>query len=296
MKTEKELLVYAQALQKVIVKPFTNYNDVTYEMITTHPYFRTISEEELEEIIEYMNYEGYERLNREGNDKVKNLMKLFDKEKEFILPETWYVKVTEENKKVLSNWKGCTVEVDRIVGMCKWFCSNKIERGHNLATITNDSNYTFGEEITYEQFLKYVLKQEIKTNMKSFKITRSQFKQLYDVACSTWKTKVLQLTNDTLNTFSIEGDLSYEIVEEMFKAISNDNQKKVFTSIFPDFSTDKSIDLSKITDEGLFGQSNSIIQIRCSSDYKDKAFYLSSDYNWELKKDRLAVILIPTRK
>ncbi len=226
----------------------------------------------------------------------------YDKEEEFILPEVWYVKVTEENKKVLANWRKINesyIDTTKIVGMCKWLNSNKIEKSYNPATTISEDNYTFGEEITYEQFLKYVLKQEeTKTNMKSFNITREQFKQLYYVACLTWKHKVELLIGETLGLFQQAGTLSYEKVEEMFKAISNDSQSKVFTEIFPDFSNDKSIDLSVATNEGLFGRTDSMIQIRCNGKFKNKAFYLSNDYNWELNDEDYCKgpILIPTRK
>jgi len=223
-------------------------------------------------------------------------------EEEFILPEAWYVKVTEENKKVLADWRKIDeylLDTTKIVGMCKWINSNTIEKGYNPAIHSNDSNYyTFGEEITYKQFLKYVLKQETKINMKSFKITRNQFKQLYDVACSTWKSKVKKFTETVLGTFQQEGELSYETVEEMFKAISNDEQRRVFTSIFPDFSNDKSIDLSVATNEGLFGRTDSMIQIHCNGEFKNKAFYLSNDYDWKLNDEYYykGPILIPTHK
>jgi hypothetical protein len=57
-------------------KPYKDNNDVTYEMITTDPYFRTLSKEVLTEVINYMNYNGYGKLSGNSlNNKVKNLIK-----------------------------------------------------------------------------------------------------------------------------------------------------------------------------------------------------------------------------
>lgn len=75
------------------------------------------------------------------------------------IPETWYVTVTEENKDVLFNWRFehlyeyCRLTTGYIVGK-----SILSERGHNPKELNKD----FGNEISYEDFKKYILKENIK--------------------------------------------------------------------------------------------------------------------------------------
>ena len=74
------------------------------------------------------------------------------------IPKTWYVFVTEENQEVLFNWRfkdpspDCKLSTDHIVGK-----SINSERGHNPKELTKN----FGNEISYEDFKKYILKENV---------------------------------------------------------------------------------------------------------------------------------------
>ena len=74
------------------------------------------------------------------------------------IPETWHIIVTEENQEVLFNWRfkdpspDCKLSTDHIVGK-----SINSERGHNCRKITKN----FGNEISYEDFKKYILKENV---------------------------------------------------------------------------------------------------------------------------------------
>jgi hypothetical protein len=90
--------------------------------------------------------------------------KFIMKEEPFILPENWWVKVTEENKDILSTWlygEIGKVDTNRLVGMVKWR-HGVIEKGMNPLDLPRayDGDYNFGNEITFEQFKKYVLKEQ----------------------------------------------------------------------------------------------------------------------------------------
>ena len=64
-------------------KPYVKDRDVTYKMVTTHKYFRTLSEQELSKIISYMDYIGYSKLPGEYSySKAKLLYKQFQKQKQ----------------------------------------------------------------------------------------------------------------------------------------------------------------------------------------------------------------------
>lgn len=51
--------------QYTIEKPYTDVKEVDYKMITTHPYFKTLSLEELADVIGFMKFEGYKKLEGE---------------------------------------------------------------------------------------------------------------------------------------------------------------------------------------------------------------------------------------
>lgn len=74
------------------------------------------------------------------------------------IPKTWYVFVTEENQEVLFNWRfkdpslNCKLTTNHIVGK-----SIISERAHNCRKLTKN----FGNEISYEDFKKYILKENV---------------------------------------------------------------------------------------------------------------------------------------
>lgn len=78
--------------------------------------------------------------------------------KEFVSAPNWWIAVTEENKDVLSKWRSSTLSVGKLCGMCKWN-TGEIIKGHNPINRVSSSSYSFGNEITFEQFKKYVLKE-----------------------------------------------------------------------------------------------------------------------------------------
>lgn len=88
----------------------------------------------------------------------------------FKLPNIWHVLVTKENQEVLSKWRfeghPNELSIDYIVGMTKdwrynWKYNKKYVKSHNPSY--NKEN--FGEEITFEQFKKYVLKSTVEENL-----------------------------------------------------------------------------------------------------------------------------------
>jgi hypothetical protein len=94
----------------------------------------------------------------------------------FILPEAWYVKVTDDNVDVLSRWRFGNdynkLDNTKLVGINKWFNKYnqiyKLEKGHNPYGVSSSEDYDFGIEITYNQFLKYVLNQEISERKQDY--------------------------------------------------------------------------------------------------------------------------------
>jgi len=83
-------------------------------------------------------------------------------ESEFVLPESWHIVVTSNNKEILSKWRKVELECNQITGMHSW--GHRTTKEHNPVT----SKDGFGIEITFDQFKKYVLEQpeEIKTKVE----------------------------------------------------------------------------------------------------------------------------------
>jgi len=76
---------------------------------------------------------------------------------EFILPEKWCVKRTEENHKVINQWF-----IDNGHGE-PWSDDNLItivKSGYETGSNVKYFSYKDVKEITYEKFLKYVAKQK----------------------------------------------------------------------------------------------------------------------------------------
>lgn len=93
---------------------------------------------------------------------VKDFLKMInEKEPEFVLGKIWHIKVTEENQNIVSEWRftdtSKKLNIGYVTGMYNWNGEGRrIFKEHN--SYKDDNNW--GDEITFEQFKKYVLKQE----------------------------------------------------------------------------------------------------------------------------------------
>lgn len=88
----------------------------------------------------------------------------------FTLPKNWHIVVTEENAEDVLKWrfensyssKDNQTFLNNIVGICEeefgYF------KGHNLKTDIIGDTYNFGIEITFNQFVRYVLNKKIHSN------------------------------------------------------------------------------------------------------------------------------------
>ena len=89
------------------------------------------------------------------------------KKDDFVLPEAWYVVVTKENSQALASWRlGENADVrsfnGKIIGLSKNTHGEDISfsKEHNPVGAIKGDNYDFGQEITFDQFKKYVLFEE----------------------------------------------------------------------------------------------------------------------------------------
>lgn len=145
-----------------------NYNYILkYKDLNNNPHishYNSISNDAYSSIGRFRDYKDENNLPRITFEQFK---KYVLKEEEFVLPEIWHCIITKENQEVLSKWRlsNCSslLNIGYLVGMTK-HGNNRIFKGHNPGDKISEKSifsYDFGNEITYEQFLKYVLKQDI---------------------------------------------------------------------------------------------------------------------------------------
>lgn len=132
-------------------------------------------------------------------------------------------------------------------------------------------------------------------------VTKEQLKEIHDVACDSWKSKIEKYT--LRNPFGNTIEFKQIEINEMFEAATA-TQKPVLVSIFGEQT--KVIDLStgKLDDKKLFRNpddsshsDNFLIAIRGAGNLCSKAFYLNEMFNWEIVTDNQGIkCLVPTRK
>ena len=107
------------------------------------------------------------------------------------------------------------------------------EKDSLINRLAEEGRYFNKETKTIETIIK---KQEI---METFTITRTDMQKIYDIACSTWKMIIMDLTTKyATSSFSDEVILPKEEVEKMFNA-ANPSQKKTLNEVFPEYSISK---------------------------------------------------------
>ena len=92
-------------------------------------------------------------------------------EEEFVLPEKWCIEVTDENRDILNNYR---INI-------KKYSITPITYKYMYKDGSGDSSILFyAKEITFKQFLKYILKQEtMKKEIIGYKLVKSEYKGAY---------------------------------------------------------------------------------------------------------------------
>lgn len=177
------------------------------------------------------------------------------KEEEFVLPKKWFIRVTNENKKVINDWK-----------VKKYYNDNLFEHSYLYVKNNGAGEYDFSyvntyTEITFEQFKKYVLKEdniveEEKESRFPFKLTPEDAQSIIEIACSTWKNKLAKkwATDIVLNKVT---EISEDFYKEMRKACTPDQHisfDRIFGKDEKEFTSQdlKVGEYMEITEEGKF--------------------------------------------
>jgi hypothetical protein len=217
-----------------------------------------------------------------------------------VLPTKWAIKTTSETRKIINDFM-CSKGYDS-VWHTDYFAHYPFTEGGGSAWSYVRGGYT---EISFETFEKLVLNKEIKTKhiMSKQKLTVSitEVLEIHKIACTTWKETIAKYLTRVDSDQNIT--FTQEEVDKMFKAATSTQLPKL-EDIFG--AQHKEPTLEDMADgrplfiapgEATEGSSSSMIEVRISYEYKDKAFWLNHNYNWEIKKDsRGILVLIPTPK
>ena len=221
------------------------------------------------------------------------------------LPKNWKILRNHFNYEVINNY------FEEKTGNKKFFVKTE---GY-ISTLALSNPYSvYGydssehEEITFKQFKKYILGMD--DSRFPFELSLENARKIINVACDIWKTKLVKKWSESLvmeNSVTID----FPFYQTM-RGECDEQQHKVFDEIFG--SDKREIDLSKLKLSSNFsgpgsnifstasindslGEESLLIAIRSWGEFENKGFFLSSKFNWEIKKDdNEGLNLVPTIK
>jgi hypothetical protein len=150
------------------------------------------------------------------------------------LPKHWYIKVTEENQSVVSKWrltKAKTFLHKEEIGVGMFVMSNHSDESCYFgSTDESELNIDFPshESINFKTFLQITGMQT-----STYTVTREQFLQGYELACSEWQERLTKkFAVQLIKSDTIEVD--DEFVQLLRNAVSNEAQRQFLDKIFVD--------------------------------------------------------------
>lgn len=124
-----------------------------------------------------------------------------------------------------------------------------------------------------------------------FQLKYDDAQRIINLACTQWQKK-LASTWGTGIVLGKSNEISEDFYREMRKVCTVD-QNILFDKIFGTDIKDKSVDLSNYN----LNSPDPILTVRTTREYKERGFYLSKKYDWEIKIDSIQqMVLIPTLK
>lgn len=164
----------------------------------------------------------------------------------FTLPEKWCIRVTEENVEMLADWRtdGDTRGNFKNGEYNGWYLHTPMNGKNGYNQPNKEEGYT---EITFEQFKKYVLKQD-NNNMETqpkFKVSRQALAEVLPLVCSDYKDKINKLAQKDL--FSNEIEVPEDVVRLAHKDATKKEQREWLDKYLP-LPKKKKIELVKRLD------------------------------------------------
>jgi hypothetical protein len=225
-------------------------------------------------------------------------------------PEKWYIEITRENKKELEDWRQKVATSNRCntpkigqVLLSKHHRDNSYYYADDITALRGRDEYKDYKEITLEQFRQITNSKPMsQSEVKTIQISRTLLNQYYEAATAEQREYII-------NHFKVDGTTTDESIRELHELACLTWKPKIKAN-HPDCFPEKSkyFDFSKYVNkhgcDGIvssnvadsLGLCKNFIQVRGSSTKTNlRAFYLTSEYNWELIKEGGATVLIPTK-
>jgi hypothetical protein len=224
-------------------------------------------------------------------------------------PEKWYIQLTPENHEEVKAWWLKQVEKSGWVGRQLYNSYAVLSKNPwDRSFYWSDGGPSFKkafpsyQEITIEQF-RAITNSTPKPMTKSIQISRYLLNEYYEASTDEQKAYLTE-------HFKLDGTTTDEAIRGLHELACGDWKPKIKANhpeCFPEES--KYFDFSEHTNQYGFdsivsshiahslGLCRDFIQVRSSATKNDcRAFYLTSEYNWELVKEGGAMTLIPTKK
>ena len=219
-------------------------------------------------------------------------------------PEHWCIEATEENFAELYSWwranadksfKGFAIRHTLMSshpdGSC--YYSNGIE----ICRMYNPEH----QPITIEQFRQITNSTPTPKPMKkSIQISRELLNEYYDAATAPQEDYLVE-------HFKLDGTTTDEAIRGLYDLACSTWKPRIKKNHPECFEDGKYFDFSAMLGKGIvnpkvcqaLGLNEDFIQVRLglNSKLRNRSFYLSTDYNWELVNDEGGVmVLVPTKK
>ena len=224
-------------------------------------------------------------------------------------PKKWYIVATEENFNELNAWRK-TVAGDfhsRFqIGnplLSKHLGDDSYYYGASVDRFKSDSDYNDYQEITLEQF-RQITGSKPMSETTAIQISRNLLNEYYEASTHRQKEYLSE-------HFKLNGCTTVGAIRGLYN-LACDGWKPKIKANHPDcFPEDsKYFDFSKHTNQygcdsivssdvaHSLGLCRGFIQVRGASTSENdrRAFYLTSEYNWELVNDNGTMVLLPTKK
>jgi len=226
-------------------------------------------------------------------------------------PEKWYIVATEDNYDELEAWRQtvATSYLDSFrIGhplLSEHPGDNSYYYGGSVDSLRCNSGYNYYQEITIEQFRAITnTKPMSKTEIKTIQIPHSLLIEYYEASTTPQREYLTK-------HFKLDGTTTDEAIRGLYEMACSKWKPKIKANhpdCFPEDS--KYFDFSEHTNQYGYdsivssdvahslGLCRGFIQVRGASTSENdrRAFYLTSEYNWELVNDNGAMTLIPTKK
>jgi hypothetical protein len=174
---------------------------------------------------------------------------------------------------------------------------------HSYYTIDEDGCIKFDvdiddyDDVVPREFAEYYrnMLTDKPIDREVYKVTRDEFKKIYDVACYEWQQKLSNIIAE--QPFNDKLEFTRQQVKAMIDA-STKSQEPIVRAVFHEYDDEKDneLNMEHMDFDKVFARVGNKALIAINID-DHRSFYLNKNYTWELRPHRDGnQILIPTKK